>query len=82
MAIITLQTDADGHSTAPRYYIIGALELQLLYVPKPNGATDEEMPKSMGSAIREMNRAHEITEVNFEGSLSQQGGDCQVSIFV
>ena len=26
MAIIALQTDADGHSTAPRYYIIGALE--------------------------------------------------------
>jgi hypothetical protein len=58
-------------------YIIGALELQLLYVPKPKGATDEEMPKSMSSAIREMNRAHEVTEVSHEGALSQQGGDCQ-----
>lgn len=61
-------------------YVVGLLELQLLYVPKPKGATDEDMPKSMSSAIREMGRAREVKEVLFEGFLSQQGGDCQVSI--
>jgi hypothetical protein len=60
-------------------YVVGKLELQLLYVPKPRGATDEEMPKSMGGAIREMAKAGEIVEVVHEGHLSQQGGDCAVS---
>lgn len=57
-------------------YVVGQLELQLLYVPKPAGASDEEMPKSMSSAVREMNRASEVKEVVHEGHLSQQGGDC------
>ncbi len=59
-------------------YVVGLLELQLLYVPKPRGAGDEDMPKSMSSAIREMSKAREVKEVVFEGFLSQQGGDCQV----
>ncbi|KAF2767211.1 DUF1709-domain-containing protein [Teratosphaeria nubilosa] len=57
-------------------YVVGKLELQLLYVPKPRGATDDEMPRSMSSAIREMNKAAEVVEVVHEGHLSQQGGDC------
>lgn len=57
-------------------YVVGALELQLLYVPRPKDSADEEMPKSMSSAIREIGRASEVKEVNFEGHLSQQGGDC------
>ena len=60
-------------------YVVGLLELQLLYVPKPKGAGDEDMPKSMSAAVREMKRAGEIKEVVYEGHLSQQGGDCQVS---
>lgn len=60
-------------------YVVGLLELQLLYVPKPRGAGDEDMPKSMSAAVREMGRAREVKEVVFEGFLSQQGGDCQVS---
>jgi hypothetical protein len=59
-------------------YVVGNLELQLLYVPKPRGATDEDMPKSMSSAIREMKRASEVKDVAHEGHLSQQGGDCIV----
>jgi hypothetical protein len=67
-------------------YEIGKLELLLLYVPKPKGAKDEDMPKSMNSAVRALREAEERTQQQanlkeFEGHLSQQGGDCPVSVF-
>jgi hypothetical protein len=62
-------------------YVIGHLQLQLLYIPRPKGAVEEDMPKSMSAAVREINRADkaatENVEVVHEGYLSQQGGDCQ-----
>ncbi|KIX93428.1 uncharacterized protein Z520_10847 [Fonsecaea multimorphosa CBS 102226] len=62
-------------------YEIGKLELQLLYVPKPRGAKDDDMPKSMNGAVRALREAEErlAQQANikeFEGYLSQQGGDC------
>ncbi|KAK3333584.1 cell division protein anillin-domain-containing protein [Cercophora scortea] len=57
-------------------YKIGKLELQLLFVPRPKGATDDDMPKSMNSCIREMKAAEERLAHSWEGNLSQQGGDC------
>ncbi len=60
-------------------YTVAKLELQLLFVPKPKGATDDDMPKSMNSCIREMKEAESANTRNFEGHLSQQGGDCPVS---
>lgn len=60
-------------------YKVAKLELQLLFVPKPRGATDEDMPKSMNSCIREMKEAEVAVALNWEGHLSQQGGDCPVS---
>jgi len=65
-------------------YEIGKLELQLLYVPKPKGTKDEDMPKSMNGAIRALREAEERMQQHsnikdFEGHLSQQGGDCPVS---
>ncbi|KAI8180903.1 Bud site selection protein BUD4 [Colletotrichum sp. SAR 10_65] len=57
-------------------YKIGKLELQLLFVPRPKGATDDDMPKSMNSCIREIKAAEERLSKNWEGHLSQQGGDC------
>lgn len=60
-------------------YKIGKLELQLLFVPRPKGATDDDMPRSMNSCIREMKAAEERRSRNWEGALSQQGGDCPVS---
>jgi hypothetical protein len=68
-------------------YEIGKLELQLLYVPKPRGAKDEDMPKSMNGAIRALREAEERLQQQanikgFEGYLSQQGGDCPVRNFV
>ncbi len=60
-------------------YKVGKLELQLLFVPRPKGTSDEDMPKSMNSCIREMKVAEERLSRNFEGHLSQQGGDCPVS---
>ena len=60
-------------------YKIGKLELQLLFVPKPKGAQDDDMPKSMNACIRELQEAEVMTEKSWEGNLSQQGGDCPVS---
>ncbi|KAI9880224.1 MAG: Bud site selection protein bud4 [Pleopsidium flavum] len=57
-------------------YRIGKLELQLLFVPKPKGATDEEMPKSMNACVRELKDAECSATKQWEGNLSQQGGDC------
>lgn len=57
-------------------YKVGKLELQLLYVPKPKGARDEDMPKSMNACIREMREAEVTATAQWEGFLSQQGGDC------
>jgi hypothetical protein len=57
-------------------YKIGKLELQLLFVPRPKGSTDDDMPKSMNSCIREMKAAEERLARSWEGHLSQQGGDC------
>ena len=61
-------------------YKIGKLELQLLFVPRPKGASDEDMPQSMNSCIREMKAAEERLARQWEGHLSQQGGDCPVSL--
>ncbi|KAK8152759.1 cell division protein anillin-domain-containing protein, partial [Phyllosticta citribraziliensis] len=57
-------------------YKVGKLTLQLLYVPKPKNAKDEDMPKSMNSCIREIKEAEELKSRIYEGHLSQQGGDC------
>ncbi|KAI1143728.1 DUF1709-domain-containing protein [Hypoxylon sp. FL0543] len=57
-------------------YKIGKLEVQLLFVPRPKGTTDEDMPKSMSMCIRELKAAEERLSKNWEGHLSQQGGDC------
>ncbi|KAI0907845.1 cell division protein anillin-domain-containing protein [Ustulina deusta] len=57
-------------------YKIGKLEVQLLFVPHPRGSTDDDMPKSMNSCIRELKAAEERLSRNWEGHLSQQGGDC------
>ncbi|ORY15200.1 hypothetical protein BCR34DRAFT_598671 [Clohesyomyces aquaticus] len=57
-------------------YRVGKLALQLLYVPKPKNAKDEDMPKSMNACIRELKEAEAIKGQSFEGHLSQQGGDC------
>ena len=61
-------------------YKIAKLELQLLYVPKPKEATDDDMPKSMNACVRELHDAEKATHTRWEGHLSQQGGDCPVSL--
>ncbi|KAI6715889.1 hypothetical protein JHW43_001547 [Diplocarpon mali] len=57
-------------------YKVAKLELQLLFVPRPKGSGDDDMPKSMNSCIRAMKEAETAQSRNFEGHLSQQGGDC------
>lgn len=60
-------------------YKVGKLELQLLFVPKPKDAKDEDMPKSMNACVREIQEAERLSTQSHEGYLSQQGGDCPVS---
>ncbi|KAA8893260.1 cell division protein anillin-domain-containing protein [Sphaerosporella brunnea] len=57
-------------------YKIGKLEVQLFFVPKPKGASDKDLPKSMNAAIRELREAESLMDREWEGNLSQQGGDC------
>ncbi|KAI1769608.1 DUF1709-domain-containing protein [Hypoxylon sp. FL1150] len=57
-------------------YKIGKLEVQLLFVPRPKGSADDDMPKSMTMCIRDLKIAEERLSKNWEGHLSQQGGDC------
>lgn len=61
-------------------YRIGKLELQLLFVPKPKGAQEADMPKSLNACIRELKEAEAQASRQWEGHLSQQGGDCPVSL--
>ncbi|ODA79991.1 hypothetical protein RJ55_02949 [Drechmeria coniospora] len=67
-----------GNTTVVRRapYKVGKLDLQLLFVPRPRNAADDDMPKSMNSCIRELKAAEERLSHNWEGHLSQQGGDC------
>ncbi|KAI1828326.1 DUF1709-domain-containing protein [Xylaria intraflava] len=57
-------------------YKVGKLEVQLLFVPRPKGSSEDDMPQSMNSCIRELKAAEERLSRNWEGHLSQQGGDC------
>ncbi|KAL9097422.1 MAG: hypothetical protein Q9165_000318 [Trypethelium subeluteriae] len=57
-------------------YKVGKLELQLLYVPRVRGTSEEDMPRSLGAAVRELREAERDDGRKWEGFLSQQGGDC------
>ncbi|KAL4807359.1 hypothetical protein BDV18DRAFT_159581 [Aspergillus unguis] len=70
------KSTASGMSQRRPPYKIGKLELQLLFVPKPKGTKDDDMPKSMNACIREMREAETASSRSWEGFLSQQGGDC------
>ncbi|KAL4917228.1 hypothetical protein BDW62DRAFT_184410 [Aspergillus aurantiobrunneus] len=70
------KSTASGMSQRRPPYKIGKLELQLLFVPKPKGTKDNDMPKSMNACIREMREAETASTRSWEGFLSQQGGDC------
>ena len=61
-------------------YKVGKLELQLLYVPRVRGIGEEDMPRSLGAAVRELREAERDESRKWEGFLSQQGGDCPVSL--
>ncbi|KXJ94635.1 cell division protein anillin-domain-containing protein [Microdochium bolleyi] len=70
------RNDASNSVVRKAPYKVGKLEVQLLFVPRPKGATDDDMPKSMNSCIRELKASEERLRRNWEGPLSQQGGDC------
>ncbi|KAJ1335230.1 Cell division protein anillin [Microdochium nivale] len=70
------RNDASNSVVRKAPYKIGKLEVQLLFIPRPKGASDDDMPKSMNSCIRELKASEERLRRNWEGPLSQQGGDC------
>lgn len=82
ISVIESMRSKRGRSDAVRRppYQVGKLQLQLLYVPKPKGAKDEDLPRSLNGAVREMEKCREASGRTYEGTLSQQGGDCPVSI--
>jgi hypothetical protein len=65
-----------------RPYQIGTLSVQLVYVPRPKDATEEDMPTSINACIREMRVAEGPDLPEWEGFLRQQGGDCPVSLTI
>ncbi|KAF2674368.1 DUF1709-domain-containing protein [Microthyrium microscopicum] len=73
----SVKSKRGGNTMARRPpYQVGNLTLQLLYVPRPKGCKEEEMPKSMNGCVREMAAAERTQFSEWEGFLSQQGGDC------
>ncbi|KAB8772380.1 hypothetical protein FH972_026669 [Carpinus fangiana] len=76
-----VQTTRSKHGGIQRRppYKIGELELQLLYIPKPKGVEDKDMPTSMSSCLRNIKEAEIAASRQYEGFLSQQGGDCPVA---
>jgi len=60
-------------------YKIAKIELQMMYIPRPRGSKEEDMPRSMSAALRQLKEAETASDIRFEGHLSQQGGDCPVS---
>lgn len=77
--VSSVKSKNGGAVTRRPPYEVGKLTLQMLYVPRPRGSREEEMPKSMNGAMREMGAAEEGEVRAWEGFLSQQGGDCPVS---
>lgn len=63
-------------------YQVGNLTLQLLYIPKPKGVKDDDMPQSMSACVKQLKEAETNVTRQFEGHLSQQGGDCPVRLKV
>jgi hypothetical protein len=73
----SVKSKRGGNVRRPPYQV-AKLQLQLLYIPKPKGATEDDMPKSMNACVRELKEAEEAEKREYEGFLSQQGGDCPV----
>jgi len=61
-------------------YKIAKMELHMMYIPRPRGTKEEDMPRSMSAALRQLKEMENMSDVRFEGHLSQQGGDCPVSL--
>ncbi|KAF8454626.1 cell division protein anillin-domain-containing protein [Kalaharituber pfeilii] len=72
----SLKSKRGGNPARRPPYKIGKLEVQMLFVPKPPGMSDKDLPKSMAAAIRELKEAESMVARSWEGYLSQQGGDC------
>ena len=79
-SVKSMRSAVNGGVQRKAPYKVGKLELQLLFVPKPKDAKADDMPKSMNACIRELKEAESVTPKKWEGHLSQQGGDCPVSL--
>lgn len=55
-------------------YHIGGLEVSMVYIPR--AYRDEVLPSSLESCVKEIEHAMQKIAVDYNGFLSQQGGDC------
>lgn len=67
---------AGGRKSKKKPYKIGQLEVKMLYIPKTQKS--EAMPTSIGHAYRSIEQLQHESQVEIDGYMNQEGGDCEV----
>ncbi|KAF8449427.1 hypothetical protein L210DRAFT_3703801 [Boletus edulis BED1] len=75
--LIGQRSESSGGATTME---LGEIVLQMFRLPSLPGVTSNQLPQSMDECLRSLRHVawHKITY--FEGTLTQNGGDCKVSI--
>ena len=79
--LIGQRIDAEGTGTTMTTLPVGELALQLFRLPPLHGVPTTELPQSLDECLRGLRHVswHKVTY--FEGTLTQNGGDCMVRKF-
>lgn len=79
--LIGQRTDPEGAGTTTTTLQIGELILQLFRLPPLHGVAPTQLPQSLDECLRGLRHVswHKVTY--FEGTLTQNGGDCLVCKF-
>lgn len=77
--LIGQRTDPEGAGTTITTLQVGELVLQLFRLPPLHGVAPTQLPQSLDECLRGLRHVgwHKVTY--FEGTLTQNGGDCVVS---
>ncbi|KAG7195398.1 Bud site selection protein bud4 [Scheffersomyces spartinae] len=68
--------DVNGTKTKKKPYKIGQLEVKMLFIPKTH--KNEPMPASIGHAYRSIEKLQQEAQIELDGYMNQEGGDCEV----
>ena len=79
--LIGQRTDPDGTGTTITTLPIGELVLQLFRLPPLHGVPPTQLPQSLDECLRGLRHVSWHKETYFEGTLTQNGGDCMVCNF-